>query len=375
MLAFKHRAGGFGTLDTLTPDEKRSGGPISLHNAIGGRFLTANAAAEKITGYRAEELRQKPIADLVVEEDSGRVSHYFERPGCGKAQNYDIAITNKEGRRVELNVTSIPIVVDDGVVGIYGIAKDVTERKRAEEAQTRLASIVENSVDAIDSKSLDGTIVSLNPSAEKLYGYSEEELKGKQISVLLPPERLDEMMEILEKVGRGETIIQHETVRVSKDGRCIPVSLTVSPVRDSSGNIVGASTIVRDITERKLAEQELQQAKEEAEAASRAKSEFLANMSHEIRTPMNGVIGMTGLLLDTDLDPAQREYGETVRNSAEALLHVINDILDFSKVDSGNMVFERIGFQVGSVVEETLDLLAERAQAKDLELVTLIDPS
>ena len=336
------------------------------------KFLTANAAAEKITGYRAEELHQKRFANLVIEEDSGRVPRFFERSERAKAQNYDIAITNKEGRRVELNVMNIPIVVDDEVVGIYGIAKDVTERNRAEEAQARLASIVENSVDAIDSKTLDGTIVSLNPSAEKLYGYSEEELKGKQISVLLPPERLDEMMEILEKVGRGETISQHETVRVSKDGRCIPTSLTVSPVRDSNGNIVGASTIVRDITERKLVEQELRQAKEEAEAASRAKSDFLANMSHEIRTPMNGVIGMTGLLLDTELSEEQREYAETVRISGENLLTILNDILDFSKIEAGKFELETIGFDLRNTAEEALSLFAERAHNKSLELTHLI---
>jgi PAS domain S-box-containing protein len=338
-----------------------------------GRFLTANAAAEKISGYRAEDLRQKRFADLVVEEDVGRASDHFERAVRGEAQNYDVAITNNEGRNLELNLTNIPIVVDEEVVGIYGIAKDVTERKHAEGAQSKLASIVENSVDAIDSKTLDGTITSLNPAAERLYGYTEEELKGKHVSVLTPPDRLDEMIEILQKVGRGETISQHESVRVCRDGSRIPVSLTFSPLRDSRGDIVGVSAIARDITERKRYEQELRQAKEEAEAASRAKSEFVANMSHEIRTPMNGVIGMTGLLLDTDLSPEQREYAETIRISSENLLTIINDILDFSKVEAGSMELETIDFDLQTVVEETVDLLAEQIHAKGLELANLIE--
>ncbi len=352
---------------------------------------------------------------------------------------------------------------------------------------------MENSIDAIDSKALDGTIMSLNPGGERLYGYKEEELKGKHVSVLTPPDRLDELEGILQRVRRGETVTEYETERVSKSGRRIPLALTVSPVRDQTGEIVGTSAIARDITERneteerlraseaelralfaamtdiileidsegrylkvaptnpsllykppedlvgktlhevmpteqadaflehieraqktrlpvnteyslligdeevwfagtvspmqddkvlyvarditerKRAEQELEQAKEQAEAASRAKGDFLANMSHEIRTPMNGVIGMTGLLLDTNLDPEQREYAETVRSSGENLLTIINDILDFSKIEAGKLEIETIDFDLRSAVEETMGLLAERAHDKDLELASLVE--
>ena len=248
------------------------------------------------------------------------------------------------------------------------------KRRRDEEEISRLASIMQNSADAVDSKTLGGTIVSLNPSAERLYGYSEEELKGKHISVLTPPERMDEMKAILESAERGDTVSDQETVRVSKDGRRIPLSLTVSPVRDKAGNVLGVSAIARDITERKLAEQELQQAKEQAEAANRAKSDFLANMSHEIKTPMNGVIGMTGLLLDTPLTEEQREYAETVRASADNLLTIINDILDFSKIEAGKMKVETIDFDLRAAVEESVGLLAERAHNKGLEIASLVKP-
>jgi two-component system, sensor histidine kinase and response regulator len=247
------------------------------------------------------------------------------------------------------------------------------KRRQAEKARSRLAAIVKNSTDAIDSKTLDGIITSFNPSAEKLYGYSEEEIKGKHISILMSPEHIEEMEEILQRVGRGQTVSEYETVRVSKNGRRIPLSLTVSPVKNSAGDVVEVSGIARDITERKLAEQELRQAKEAAEKANRAKSEFLANMSHEIRTPMNGVIGMTGLLLDTELTPEQREYVETVRISGENLLTIINDILDFSKIEAGKMGLEVMDFDLRTTVEEVLGLLSERAQSKGLEFAGLVE--
>ncbi|HLL41305.1 MAG TPA: PAS domain S-box protein, partial [Rubrobacteraceae bacterium] len=247
------------------------------------------------------------------------------------------------------------------------------ELRQAEAVRSHLVSIVETSTDAIDSKTLDGTIVTLNPSAERLYGYSEQEIKGKNVSILTPPDRIGEMKVVLERVGRGETVSEYETERVCKDGRRIPLSLTIASVRDQAGNVVGASAIARDISGRKLAEQELKQAKEGAEAANRAKSEFLANMSHEIRTPMNGVIGMTGLLLDTELSEVQREYADIVRLSGEHLLTIINDILDFSKIEAGKMELEIIDFDLRSAVEETVALLAEQAHGKGLELASLVE--
>jgi two-component system, sensor histidine kinase and response regulator len=247
------------------------------------------------------------------------------------------------------------------------------EREQLEEHVTRLAAIVDSAEDAILSKSLDGTIISWNKGAERLYGYTREEILGQHISVLFPPEHADDFDRYIDSIKRGERIEHFETVRLTRDGQRLDVSLTLSPIHNSVGKLAAISSIARDIQEQKRIERELQHAKLMAEDANRSKSEFLANMSHEIRTPMHGVIGMTELLLDTTLTPEQSEYALLIRQSAEQLLAVINDILDFSKIEAGKMQVETIDFDLRTVVEDTARLLAQQAHAKDLELACLVE--
>ncbi len=227
-----------------------------------GNFLTANAACAEISGYTVEELLRMSFTPLIVPEDLETVLQHFEEAARGEPQTYETAITHKEGHRVELNVTNLPIIVSDEIVGVYGIAKDITERKRAEEFRSRLATIVESSEDAIISRTLDGTIISWNRGAEDLYGYTAEEVIGRSNAFLYPPEHPHEMQEIQERVRRGESIDHYETVRMAKGGRRVHVSLTVSPTIDAAGNVTGDSGIARDITERKRIEEDLRKAQE-----------------------------------------------------------------------------------------------------------------
>lgn len=157
----------------------------------------------------------------------------------------------------------------------------MNKHREAEETQRVLASIVQNSTDAIDSTSLDGAIVSWNPAAERLYGYSEEEIRGKHVSILAPPDRLDEMEGMFLKVTRGETVSGYETERLSKDGRRIPVSMTISPVRDSANAVVGLSAIARDLTERKRDEEELDFQRTLLKAQSEASIDGILVVSHD----------------------------------------------------------------------------------------------
>ena len=224
--------------------------------------------------------------------------------------------------------------------GIVLIFRDITARRQAEATSLRLAAIVASSADAITSKSLDGIITSWNGGAERLFGYRAVEMIGRPILGLLPEDRHEEEALILERLRRGEHVAPFETVRQAKDGRLLDVSVTISPLRDIRGIIIGASKIARDITERKRAEEAVRRAKEAAEAADRIKSEFLATMSHELRTPLHIILGYTDMLLDGavgDLPSQQMEIVRRIERNSRVLFDLINMVLDLNRLETGGL--------------------------------------
>ena len=257
---------------------------------------------------------------------------------------------------------------------------DVTERHRITAAPTserhRLSTLMDNLPDNIYFKDRESRFVAANRAMLSWTGFKDQsEIIGKTDQDLFAGEHADAALADEQKIiATGQPIVGVEEKETWPDGHETWVSTTKVPWRDASGNVIGIFGWSRDITARKLGEKNLKVANEAAEKAGRAKSEFLANMSHEIRTPMNGVIGMTDLLLDSDLDPQQREFAETIRTSADTLLKIINDILDFSKIEAGKLTFEILDFDLIEAVEGTLDMLAERAQGKEIELAGTILP-
>jgi PAS domain S-box-containing protein len=256
----------------------------------------------------------------------------------------------------------------------WDLEKEVGERKRAEEmvAQERylLHALLENVPDAIYFKDPDGRFTRVSRALmNRLNLVEPDEIIGKDDGAFFDAEyaraaRADD----LEVLRTGQSLLGREE-RQRRPGDPVRWLLTTRmPCRDRERNITGTIGISRDITDRKRAEEELRQAKEEAEAASLAKSQFLANMSHEIRTPMNGILGMAELALTTTLTVAQREYLEMVTGSAESLLTVINDILDFSKIEAGKLALDRSAFRLRTCLTEALKPLELRAQQKGLEL-------
>jgi two-component system, cell cycle sensor histidine kinase and response regulator CckA len=235
-----------------------------IGTSLDGTITTWNSSAEKLFGYSSSEAVGKPILMLLPPERANEESAILARIKKGeRIDHFETARIRKDGKRVDVSVTISPIINSSGViVGASKSARDIGDRKRAEAVQERLAAVLESSDDAIVGKSLDGTITTWNRGAENLFGYSASEAVGKPIQMLLPPERANEELDILTRIKKGERISHFETVRLQKDGKRIDVSVTISPIRDSSGVIIGASKIARDISERKCVEEELRKAEE-----------------------------------------------------------------------------------------------------------------
>ncbi len=283
----------------------------------------------------------------------------------------EIIVERPDGTRRIVQPFPNPFVDGMGrVVGAVNMLLDVTERKRAEDASRRLAAIVENSEDAIISKDLNGIIITWNRGAEKLFGYKAEEIIGKPVTTLMPPERFNEEPGILERIRRGESVEHYETVRRRKDGSDFDISLTVSPIRDDHGKIVGASKIVRDITQQKQAERDLERTHREVLAASRAKDDFLAALSHELRTPLNPVLLLASeASKDPNLAPEVRAQFVTIRNNVEMEAHLIDDLLDVTRISHGKMSLNMALVDIHAVLEESVGVVIQDLKNKQLHLI------
>ena len=289
------------------------------------------------------------------------------------------------------------------VTSFLGSATDIEDQKRAsgmleqhaKEREARLAALVESSQDAIIGKSIDGIITSWNKGAERLYGYTADEILGQPISLLMPEDKKHELDESLVQLRLGNSVEPFETIRHSKNGAEIHVSVTISPVRDFRGRVVGASVIARDITQQKKAQKQIQTlneelkerinqlaesnaalqiARDQALEASNLKSAFVANISHELRTPLSGIMGMNELvLMAPELSDETKSLAETVQESAIALLGVVNDILDLSKIEAGKVSLEYEPFNPKFMVQDCTNLLASAARGKGLAFTLQVD--
>jgi PAS domain S-box-containing protein len=242
-----------------------------ISKTLDGIITSWNKGAERIFGYTAEEVVGKPVQILIPADHADEEPSILAQLRAGRRiEHYETVRVRKDGSLIDILLTVSPIKSPDGtIIGASKIVYDVTERKRAEERLRQIAAIVENSDDAIISKDLNGRILSWNPGAERLYGYTAAEAVGQSITMLIPNDRPDEEPHILEQIRRGERVHHYETVRMRKDGSLLDVSLTVSPVKDAEGRIVGASKIARDITERKRAEAERSEQAEIIEMVNR----------------------------------------------------------------------------------------------------------
>ena len=251
------------------------------------------------------------------------------------------------------------------------LAREVAERQRSEQelrnSESLYVSLVETLPVYVLRKDLEGRFTFANQAFCALLGKPQDEIVGKTDYDFYPPELAEKYRR--DDVQVAQTGQLFECIEQNrKDGETRYVQVMKSPVRNASGEVVGTQVIFWDVTERTRAQEQLEKAKEEAEAANRAKSSFLANMSHEIRTPLNAVLGMTELLLDTRLSPEQRDYLLMIRESGESLLSLVSDILDFSKIDAGKLELDCAPFDLQEMLGDTLRAMAVRAHYKGLEL-------
>ncbi|MDX6559811.1 MAG: hypothetical protein QOF72_2860, partial [Blastocatellia bacterium] len=349
-----------------------------------GYFQTINDSFIGVLGYSRQEFLSRPFMDFVHPDDMAKTLHAYEdQLKQGKTVLFlKNRYLHKDGTAVCLEWTARP---DIPSASIFCIARDVTERERAAEEHRRIESeLTKNEEQLVEAQhiallgswewDIPTNVTSWSEALYHIYGVRPEDCPTTfegYLSLVHPDDRehASALIEKAVRTGQGFSY-DHRIIWPDKSVRFHHVNLKVT--LDKEGHPVKLFGTAQDVTDRVQLEEELKEARDVALESARLKSEFLANMSHEIRTPMNGVVGTTGLLLDTKLDADQREWAETIRSSGDALLTIINDILDFSKIEAGKLEFEMVDFDLRDAVEETMDLLAERARAKKLEFGSLV---
>jgi PAS domain S-box-containing protein len=350
--------------------------PLAVYRDLPDETATSeyiSPRVEAIFGYPREAwMAPEFFASVLHPEDRDRTIAELAAALAGGDDRWSLEyrVIAADGRTVSVRDDAWIVKDEQGTpTHVQGFMIDVTDQAIAHAEIRRqkqyFESLVEISPVAVVVMDTDERVTGWNPAAANLFGYSPEEAIGRSIDDLVLRDELrsegrDVTREALEG-GRSHRIAR----RARKDGGLVDVEMMLVPL-SVDGERVGFYAIYHDITE-------LQRARQEAEAATQAKGAFLAAMSHEIRTPMNAVIGMTDLLLGTELAPEQRDYAEVVRSSGDALLHVIDDILDYSKIEAGKLELERAPFDLRGCVEEALDIVAPRASAKEIEVGCLID--
>jgi two-component system sensor histidine kinase/response regulator len=344
-----------------------------------GEIVGVNPQFERLFGYSAFEAVGRPVNALVVpESQQDQVRDLDDRVARGEVVVADVERRRKDGTLLWVRVAAAPIRERAGRAAWFVLYDDITPTKRAEaalrDAERQYRELVESASDLVWQVDLRGQWTFLNAASKKIYGRAPEELLGQPFLDRVHPEYVERDRAAFQRLLEGDELRDYETVHRTADGETRYLSVAARRHLDAHGTPVGARGIARDMTERAAATAALQEARAMAERAANARAAFLANMSHEIRTPMNGVLGMTELLLGTELTPDQRQSAELIMSSAEGLLGVIDGILDFSKIEAGHVTLEAIPFDLHALAASIVRLLAIRAFEKRVELALDVSP-
>jgi len=362
--------------------------PIALYlcESPSGLIRLYNRRAVDLWGQEPVLGEQKYSGALRLFRTDGSLLPHAETPMAevvlfGGERNEDMVIERPDGSRIVVRANITALRDREGrLVGAITAFDDVSDRKRIEDDAARLAAIVVGADEPIISKTLDGHIVSWNHAAEAMFGYPEAEVIGKSITIIVPPERLAEEEMILGRIRRGEGISRFETERVAKDGQRILVALTMSPIADRHGRIIGASTMAHDIREQKRLQREREGllfrervARAQAEAANRTKDEFLAMLAHELRNPVGVIVNALAVLeasraAAAEPTPQAARARTLIRNQTQHLARLLDDLLDVARITAGRIELERELVDLRVLIQAALETERHQIERKQLRI-------
>lgn len=335
---------------------------------LDGIVTSWNQGAERIFGFTATEMIGKPIRSLIPEEMLHQEDTILARIKRGeRVVHFETERLHRSGARIPVSLTISPIKDREGhVIGAAKIVRDITLQTQTDTLRNRLSAIVESSDDAIISKDLNGIITSWNQGAERIFGHTAEEMIGTSITRIVPPALMSEETNILQRMRSGQRIEHFRTTRLHKNGTAIPLSITVSPVRDASGKVVGASKVARDFTEQLRFEKRL-------EDSDRNKDHFLATLAHELRNPLATLTTAWELMELSINDPVATEHAHALMGrQLRHLTHLVSDLFDLNRVNHGKMEVNLTALDLHAVlhqaVEQAHPTIQERGDAVQFHL-------
>jgi PAS domain S-box-containing protein len=328
--------------------------------SLDGTIRTWNRGAERLFGWSEFEAVGQPSKLIIPQDRRAEEEGVLERIRRGEMVSHlETTRISKSGRLLDISLTVSPIRDAHGnIIGAARIPRDITDRKHEEEVRARLAAIVASSDDAIVSKSLDGIIRTWNRGAERIFGYRAEEAVGRHITLIIPDERRAEEDMVLGKIRRGEVVDHFETVRRTKDGRLIDISLMVSPIRDPRGRVIGASKIARDITDRKRMDALVRESEERLRSmvaglrqADEKKDEFIALLAHELRNPISAIAVASDLLARSTIEDRKARFAvPAIARQVKQLRRLVDDLLNMARITTGKLVLRRSPVELVSFV-------------------------
>jgi PAS domain S-box-containing protein len=367
----------------------RSVGDAVVTTDIDGRVTYLNEVAESLTGWSHRDALGEPlervfriINELTRQPVENPATRALRQGVVVGLANHTVLI-RKDGSECPIDDSAAPIRDEQRhVSGCVLIFRDVTtqrlnEREKANQLLTAqlLASIVESSNDAIISKSLEGIIQSWNSAAERLFGFTAEEAVGKHISLIIPPERIAEEDQIIARLRAGQRLEHFETERLRKDRQRLTVSLTISPIKDDAGNVIGASKIARDVTERKRLEDNLRRLAADLSETDRRKNEFLATLAHELRNPLAPMSNMLQVAKRADGDDGiLKQAHETIERQLDQMVRLVDDLLDLNRITHDRLELRRSEVELSSVLEQAVEVARPLIDAAGHELVIDLPP-